>query len=122
MRARWSTPWRSPHPARAASPVRIATIRIRSNRSNNAAAGGCGLTSAHRDNLHQIKSLNHGRAAQAGVLSALLAKEGYHGPREVLTVENGFFDAFLGLPEAGHEVATGIGEKYLMRQIAYKRY
>ena len=87
-----------------------------------AASGACGLTSAHRDERHQIKSLNHGRAAQAGVLSALLAKEGYHGPREVLTVENGFFDAFLGLPEAGHDVVTDLGTKYLMREIAYKRY
>ena len=87
-----------------------------------AASGACGLSSAHRDERHQIKSLNHGRAAQAGVLSALLAKEGCHGPREVLTVENGFFDAFLGLPEAGHEVVTDLGTKYLMREIAYKRY
>jgi 2-methylcitrate dehydratase PrpD len=87
-----------------------------------AASGACGLTSAHFESLHQIKSLNHGRAAQAGVLSALLAREGCHAPREILTVENGFFDAFLGLPEAGHEVVTGLGEKYQMREIAYKRY
>jgi 2-methylcitrate dehydratase PrpD len=87
-----------------------------------AASGACGLTSAHFDELHQIKSLNHGRAAQAGVLSALLAREGCHAPREILTVENGFFDAFLGLPDVGHEVVAGLGENYLMRQIAYKRY
>ncbi len=87
-----------------------------------AASGACGLTSAHFEELHQIKSLNHGRAAQAGVLSALLAREGCHAPREILTVENGFFDAFLGLPDVGHEVVAGLGENYLMRQIAYKRY
>jgi 2-methylcitrate dehydratase PrpD len=66
--------------------------------------------------------LNHGRAAEAGVLSALLAQEGCHGPKEVLTCEHGFFDAFLGLPGVGHEVVDGLGEHYLMRQIAYKRY
>jgi 2-methylcitrate dehydratase PrpD len=87
-----------------------------------AASGACGLSSHHREPLHQIKSLNHGRAAEAGVLSALLAQEGCHGPKEVLTIEHGFFDAFLGLPGAGHEVVDGLGEQYLMRQIAYKRY
>jgi 2-methylcitrate dehydratase PrpD len=87
-----------------------------------AASGACGLSSHHLEPLHQIKSLNHGRAAEAGVLSALLAQEGFHGPKEVLTIENGFFDAFLGLPHAGHEVVNGLGDHYLMRQIAYKRY
>ena len=87
-----------------------------------AASGACGLSSHHREPLHQIKSLNHGRAAEAGVLSALLAQEGFHGPTEVLTCEHGFFDAFLGLPGVGHEVVDGLGEPYLMRQIAYKRY
>jgi 2-methylcitrate dehydratase PrpD len=87
-----------------------------------AASGACGLSSHHLEPLHQIKSLNHGRAAEAGVLSALLAQEGCHGPPEVLTCEHGFFDAFLGLPSVGHEVVDGLGEQYLMRQIAYKRF
>ena len=39
-----------------------------------------------------------------------------------MTTENGFYDAFLGLPDVGHEVVEGLGEKYLMREIAYKRY
>ena len=87
-----------------------------------AASGACGLSSHHLDETHQIKSLNHGRAAEAGVLSALLAQQGYHGPREIMTIENGFFDAFLGLPAAGHDVVEGLGEEYLMREVAYKRY
>ncbi|HZA24300.1 MAG TPA: MmgE/PrpD family protein [Dehalococcoidia bacterium] len=87
-----------------------------------AASGACGLTSHHLEELHQTKSLDRGRAANAGVLSALLAQEGFHGPREVLTIENGFFDAFLGLPSVGHQVLEGLGEHYLMRQVAYKRY
>ncbi|MCH8744165.1 MAG: MmgE/PrpD family protein [Chloroflexi bacterium] len=87
-----------------------------------AASGACGLSSHHRDETHQIKSLNHGRAAEAAVVSALLAREGFHGPREIMTIENGFFDAFLGLPRAGHDVIEGLGEEYLMREVAYKRY
>lgn len=87
-----------------------------------AASGACGLSSHHLDETHQIKSLNHGRAAEAAVVSALLAHQGFHGPREIMTIENGFFDAFLGLPSAGNEVIKGLGEEYLMREVAYKRY
>jgi 2-methylcitrate dehydratase PrpD len=87
-----------------------------------AASGACGLSSHHLEELHQIKSLHHGRAAEAGVLSALLAREDFHAPREILTVENGFFDAFLGFPDAGHDVIVGLGQDYLMQQVAYKRY
>jgi 2-methylcitrate dehydratase PrpD len=87
-----------------------------------AASGACGLSSHHQDDTHQIKSLNHGRAAEAAVISALLAQQGYHGPREVMTTEHGFFDAFLGLPSAGHDVMDGLGDEYLMREVAYKRF
>ena len=87
-----------------------------------AASGACGLSSHHQDETHQIKSLNHGRAAEAAVVSALLAQQGYHGPREIMTIEHGFFDAFIGLPSAGNDVMEGLGEEYLMRQVAYKRY
>ena len=87
-----------------------------------AASGACGLSSHHLEELHQIKSLHHGRAAENGVLSALLAKRGFHAPREILTVENGFFDAFLGIPSAGHDVVRELGKDYLMREVAYKRY
>ena len=87
-----------------------------------AASGACGLTSHHLEERHQTKALDRGRATEAGVLSALLAQQGFHGPKEVLTIENGFFDAFLGLRAAGHQVLEGLGEDYLMRQVAYKRY
>ena len=87
-----------------------------------AASGACGLSSHHQDDTHQIKSLNHGRAAEAAVVSALLAQQGYHGPREIMTIEHGFFDAFLGLPSAGHDVMDGLGDEYLMREVAYKRF
>lgn len=87
-----------------------------------AASGACGLTSHHLEERHQTKSLDRGRAAAAGVLSALLAQQGFHGPQEILTIENGFFDAFLGVPQAGHNVVNQLGQDYVMRQLAYKRY
>jgi 2-methylcitrate dehydratase PrpD len=87
-----------------------------------AASGACGLNSHHEEELHQIKSLEFGRATEQGILSALLAQQGYHGPREVMTTEHGFFDAFLGLPSAGEEVVENLGEKFLIHEVAYKRY
>ena len=87
-----------------------------------AASGACGLTSHHLEDQHQTKSLDRGRASGAGVLSALLASQGFQGPPEVLTTENGFFDAFLGVPQAGQHVVKDLGKAYLMRQVAYKRY
>ena len=87
-----------------------------------AASGACGLTSHHLEDQHQTKSLDRGRASAAGVLSALLASQGFQGPSEVLTTENGFFDAFLGVPQAGHQVVNDLGKTYLMQQVAYKRY
>ena len=87
-----------------------------------AASGASGLTSHHLEENHQTKSLQRGRAAEVGVMSALLASQGVLGPKEILTVESGFFDAFLGVKEVGAEVIDGLGEEFLMRELAYKRY
>lgn len=87
-----------------------------------AASGASGLTSHHLEDQHQTKSLQRGRAAEVGVMSALLASQGVHGPKEILTVENGFFDAFVGVRNVGEQVIDGLGEEYVMRQVAYKRY
>ena len=89
-----------------------------------AAAMGCApLMSLHQEDLHQIKALAYsGRTARAGVESALLAQHDFHAPREILTTENGFFHAFAGDREAGHEVVADLGKKYLMKDLLYKRY
>ncbi len=41
-----------------------------------------------------IKRLHPGRAAQSGVLSARLAREGFTGPATIFEGDNGFFNAF----------------------------
>ncbi len=57
-----------------------------------------------------------GRTARAGVESALLAQHGFHGSREILTTENGFFHAFTGNREIGNETAVDLGKKSLVAQ------
>jgi len=89
-----------------------------------AAAMGCApLMSLHQEELHQIKGLAYsGRTARAGVESALLAQHDFHAPLEILTTENGFFHAFVGNREAGHDVVADLGKEYLMKDLLYKRY
>ncbi len=88
------------------------------------AAMGCApLVSLHDEELHQTKALAYsGRTARSGVESALLAQNDFHAPREILTCENGFFHAFVGNREAGHNVITDLGKKYFMKDIMFKRY
>ena len=88
-----------------------------------ASMGSAPLMSLHQEELHQTKALAYsGRTARAGVESALLARHGFHAPREILTTEDGFFHAFVGNREAGNEVAADLGKKYLMKDLLYKRY
>ncbi len=57
------------------------------------------------------KTLHAGKAAQNGILSAYLAKEGFTGPAYVLEDKRGFYKAFADScnPE---RVVQGLGEKY----------
>ena len=88
------------------------------------AAMGIGpLTSLHHETLHQSKALAYsGRTARAGIESAFLARQGMHGPRDILTCKNGFCHAFVGSQEAGHEAVVELGKTYLMKDLLYKRY
>lgn len=81
-----------------------------------------GLTSFFHDDTHQSKSLQYGMAAHGGVVAALLAQRGFHGPPRILTCEYGFFDAFTGYPALGNQVVTDLGKTYRIREVAYKPY
>ena len=87
-----------------------------------AACQAGGGVSTMTDPTHDSKSLRQGAAAHGGTVAALLAQQGFHGPPEVLAEENGFFDAFTGFPDLAYEVLDGLGETYLMHQVAYKRF
>jgi 2-methylcitrate dehydratase PrpD len=86
-----------------------------------AASQAGGLKAVYYDPTHHSKSFHYGNACQGGILAALLAKRGFHGPPGILTVEHGFFDAFTGYASLGNQVVNDLGKKYFMSQIAYKR-
>ncbi|HSR13676.1 MAG TPA: MmgE/PrpD family protein [Thermodesulfobacteriota bacterium] len=57
------------------------------------------------------KTLHAGKAAQNGILSAYLAKEGFTGPATVLEDKRGFYQAFADTCNPDR-VVSGLGEKY----------
>jgi 2-methylcitrate dehydratase PrpD len=61
------------------------------------------------------KRLHTGRANQAGVVAALLAKQGFIGPRAIIESEKGFLRAFTQWPDPGYhseKVLQGLGDKF----------
>jgi 2-methylcitrate dehydratase PrpD len=70
------------------------------------------------------KRLHAGWAAQSGVRAALLAANGFLGPRTVIEGEHGFFHAFADgavTPDYDH-VTGGLGETWRMAGVAFKPY
>jgi 2-methylcitrate dehydratase PrpD len=57
------------------------------------------------------KTLHAGKAAQNGILSAYLAKEGFTGPAYILEDKRGFYKAFADTFNP-QRVVEGLGEKY----------
>lgn len=63
-----------------------------------------------------------GRAAESGVLGALLTEEGLHGPRLVLEApDGGFFRAMSDRPDPDL-VLAGLGERYRILDVSLKPY
>ena len=65
--------------------------------------------------------LNAGFAARNGLAAALLAAEGFEGPARPLEGLRGFLNVFGGRNDA-RELIDGWGERWEMRQVAYKPY
>lgn len=60
-----------------------------------------------------IKRLHPGRAAQSGILSARLAREGFTGPATIFEGENGFFNAFsYGEPMDPDAMTRDLGSQF----------
>jgi 2-methylcitrate dehydratase PrpD len=69
------------------------------------------------------KRMHAGWAAQSGIRAALLAKNGFVGPRTVLEGEHGFFHGFAPSRAPDFEgLLRGLGEQWLMTTIAFKPY
>ena len=70
------------------------------------------------------KRLHPGWAAQSGLKAALLAQNGFDGPRTVFEGQHGFFFGFADhafTPDFGH-LTDGLGEDWRMAGLAFKSY
>ncbi len=68
------------------------------------------------------KRMHAGWAAQSGVRAALMARGGFDGPRTVLEGRHGFFKAFAPSRTPDFSPLQGLGESWVMRDIAFKPY
>lgn len=68
------------------------------------------------------KSLQVGRAAQGGVLAALLAQRGADGPELILEGAKGFGKAFAGKDVDAGAVCRELGARYKIQDIYFKRH
>lgn len=83
--------------------------------------GGGLLAFAKAGNGAMVKRLHMGRAAEAGVLAARLAAEGYEGPDTVLEGRFGFLEAYCRDGDASRLV-RGLGTEHETLTICFKRY
>lgn len=68
------------------------------------------------------KRLHPGRAAQAGIVAALLAGRGFEGPRHILETADGGFLAATSDDPRPDEVARGLGREWRMEGACFKPY
>lgn len=67
------------------------------------------------------KSIGVGNAARNGLLSALLAQDGFVGPDQPLEGERGFLEVFGEQPRFD-EISVGMGERWALLANTYKPY
>jgi 2-methylcitrate dehydratase PrpD len=83
----------------------------------------CGgvLAFARADNGSMVKRLHLGRAAEAGILAARLAQQGYEGPDTILDGEFGFLQTYCRESDAAL-LTQGLGTQFETRKLCFKRY
>ena len=70
-----------------------------------------------------IKRMHPGKAAQSGILAALLAKKGYTGPRTIFEGKYGFLNAFsFERTYDPKKITSGLGEIFIGHETAFKPY
>lgn len=83
--------------------------------------GGGLLAFAKAGNGAMVKRLHMGRAAEAGVVAALLARDGYEGPDTVLEGKYGYLEAYARDGDAT-EFTKGLGTHFDIVHACLKRY
>lgn len=68
-----------------------------------------------------VKRLHLGRAAEAGIVAAELARDGFEGPSTVLEGRFGLLDAFCERAEP-ERLTAGLGARYEILRLCLKRY
>jgi 2-methylcitrate dehydratase PrpD len=89
-------------------------------------AGALGAAASYAGGLAQfyksgsfIKRINGGKAAESGIISALLTQKGIWGPKDILEGEAGFFRAFADESDPT-KVTGGLGHEFRMMEVSTK--
>jgi len=78
-----------------------------------------GVVAGHLTNM---KNTADPMASQAGVYAALMAKEGYSGPVEVIEGKEGLIEVLNNVEWRIEELTSGLGEDFLITQCSYKAF
>jgi 2-methylcitrate dehydratase PrpD len=93
------------------------------------AAGAFGMAGTQASGLWevlpdapQVKNLHPAKAAQAGLLAALLSQKGIEGPRTIFEGRQGFFSAMVPEPVNIGKCTAGLGEEWWTTTTTFKYY
>jgi 2-methylcitrate dehydratase len=78
-----------------------------------------GVVAGHLTNM---KNTADPMATEAGVRAALLAREGYTGPVEVIEGKEGLYEVLDNVEWSTDALLDGLGEKFLITQCSYKAF
>ena len=78
-----------------------------------------GVVAGHLTNM---KNTADPLAAQAGVIAALMAREGYEGPVEVIEGKEGLFEVLNNVEWHPEWLLKGLGEEFMITQCSYKAF
>jgi 2-methylcitrate dehydratase len=92
-----------------------------------AAAGICGsshftLGGVVAGHLTNMKNTADPLAAQAGILAAMMAREGYSGPEQVVEGKEGLFEVLKEVAWDGEALLDGLGQEFLITRCSYKAF
>jgi 2-methylcitrate dehydratase len=78
-----------------------------------------GVVAGHLTNM---KNTANPLASQAGVYAAMMAKEGYSGPVEVVEGKEGLIEVLNNVEWRPDEMTKGLGSDFLITQCSYKAF